>query len=303
MNRQSLAGILLILSAAMLWGTTGTAQTFAPLTLSSYWVGSMRLLVAGVFFLLWMGLSSAGELRLSRLRQLPWTAIVLAAVGMAVYNLAFFAGIRATSVALGTALALGSGPIWAGVLQVVLTRQRPSGRWWMAVSICVIGLTLTTLGSQGGIRLPMAGVALCLLSGLSYAVYAMATKYIVATTSPGLATASVFTLAALIALPAAALLAGKPLVSTSDVAVMLWLGVVATGIAYLLFSAGLRWVSSATGVALALAEPIVAVILAVLIVGERPAPISYVGLVLMFAGLSVLVRSEIFDRRRVPADA
>ncbi len=60
MNRQSLAGVLLILSAAMLWGTTGTAQTFAPLTLSSYWVGSMRLLVAGVFFLLWMGLSSAG---------------------------------------------------------------------------------------------------------------------------------------------------------------------------------------------------------------------------------------------------
>ncbi len=187
MNRQSFAGILLILSAAMLWGTTGTAQSFTPLTLSSYWVGSLRLLVAGV--------------------------------------------------------------------------------------------------------------VLCLLSGLSYAVYAMATKHIVATTSPGLATASVFTLAALIALPAAALLAGKPLVSTSDAAVMLWLGVVATGIAYLLFSAGLRWVSSATGVALALAEPIAAVILAVLIVGERPAPISFVGLVLMFAGLSILVRSEISENR------
>jgi len=285
----------------MLWGTTGTAQTFAPLTLSSYWVGSMRLLVAGVFFLLWMGLSSAGELRPSRLRRLPWTAIVMAAMGMAVYNLAFFAGIRATSVALGTALALGSGPVRAGLMQVVVTRQRPSGRWWMAVSICVVGLTLTTLGSQGGIRLPLTGVVLCLLSGLSYAVYALATKHIVATTSPGLATASVFTLAALIALPVAALLAGKPVVTTGDFAVMLWLGVVATGIAYLLFSAGLRWVSSATGVALALAEPIAAVILAVLIVGERPAPISFIGLILMFAGLSVLVRSEISDKQPVSA--
>lgn len=296
MKTQSLAGILLVLSAAILWGTTGTAQTFAPLTLSSYWVGSMRLLVAGVFFLLWMGLSSAGELRPSRLCLLPWTAIILAALAMATYNLAFFAGIRATSVALGTALALGSGPIWAGFLQVAVTRQRPLGKWWLAVSICVAGLVLTTLGSQGGISLPLAGVALCLLSGFSYAVYAMATKHIVATTSPGLATASVFTLAALFALPVAGLLAGKPVVSTSDVAVMLWLGVVATGIAYLLFSAGLRWVSSATGVALALAEPIAAVILAVLIVGERPAPISYAGLLLMFAGLSVLVRSEIMDK-------
>ncbi len=287
----------------MLWGTTGTAQTFAPLTLSSYWVGSMRLLVAGVFFLLWMALSSAGELRPSRLRVLPWMAIVMAALAMATYNLAFFAGVRATSVALGTALALGSGPVWAGFLQIVITRQRPSGMWWLALSICVSGLTLTTLGSQGGVNLPKAGVALCLLSGLSYAVYALATKHIVATTSPGLATASVFTLAALIALPAAALLAGKPLVSTSDIAVVLWLGVVATGIAYLLFSAGLRWVSSATGVALALAEPIAAVILAVLIVGERPAPISFMGLMLMFAGLSVLVRSEISDRRPAPAGA
>ena len=301
MKRQSLAGVLLILSAAMLWGTTGTAQTFAPLTLSSYWVGSMRLLVAGAFFLLWMGLSSVDELRPSRLRQLPWQAIIIAAIGMAVYNLAFFAGIRATSVALGTALALGSGPIWAGFLQLAVTRQRPSRRWWLAVSICVVGLALTTLGSQGSMSLPLAGFALCLLSGLSYAVYALATKHIVATTSPGLATASVFTLAALIALPVAALLAGKPVVSTSDIAVMLWLGVVATGVAYLLFSAGLRWVSSATGVALALAEPIAAVILAVLIVGERPGPISLSGLLLMFVGLSVLIRSEISDKTPLTA--
>ncbi|ASJ70918.1 DMT family transporter [Granulosicoccus antarcticus] len=293
MNRQSLTGIILILCAAMLWGTTGTAQTFAPLTLSSYWVGSMRLLVAASFFLLWLSLRNASALQPSRLRQLPWMAITLAAVGMAVYNLAFFAGIRATGVALGTAMALGSGPVWAGFLQIVVTRQKPSGLWWAALSICVLGLVMTTMGSQGSLSLPASGIALCLLSGLSYAVYALATKQIVASTPPEVATASVFLLAALIALPAAGLLAGKPMISTGDVVVMLWLGVVATGVAYLLFTTGLKFVSSATGVALALAEPVTAVVLAVLIVGERPASISYAGLVLMLLGLGILVKSEV----------
>lgn len=293
MNRQRMSGIILILCAAMLWGTTGTAQTFAPLTLSSYWVGSMRLLVAGGFFLLWLVCSNASALKPSQLKQLPWISIVLAAAGMAVYNLAFFAGIRATSVALGTALALGSGPVWAGFLQIVVTRQKPPMLWWTALMVCVLGLLLTSIGSQGQVKLPLSGIVLCLLSGLSYAVYALASKQIVGKTSPTIATASVFLLAALIALPAAGLLAGKPSLSVGDVLVMLWLGVVATGVAYLLFTTGLKSVSSATGVALALAEPVTAVVLAVLVVGERPASISYLGLMLMLFGLGILVRSEV----------
>jgi DME family drug/metabolite transporter len=52
---------------------------------------------------------------------------------MAAYNLAFFAGVRATGVAVGTAVALGSGPIWAGLLQA-LGGQRPPLRWWVGTA-------------------------------------------------------------------------------------------------------------------------------------------------------------------------
>ena len=38
----------MVLLAAMLWGTTGTAQSLAPAGLSPYWVGALRLAAASV---------------------------------------------------------------------------------------------------------------------------------------------------------------------------------------------------------------------------------------------------------------
>jgi DME family drug/metabolite transporter len=73
--------------------------------------------------------------------------------------------------------------------------------------------------------------------------------------------------------------------------------VVATGVAYLLFSHALRHVSAATGVTLALAEPVTAFVLAVLVVGERPGWVAAVGGgLLVLAGLLVVVFAELRSR-------
>lgn len=288
-----LQGIVLVITAAILWGTTGTAQSFAPLTLSSYWVGAARLLVAGCFFVFWLLLVERRSLGGSQIRALPWTFIVLAALSMVVYNLAFFAGVRATSVAIGTALTIGSGPLWAGVLQLSFTRQLPAKSWWIAVSTAIAGLLIAALSARATVSLTMPGISLCLLSGLAYAVYALVTKRLVSSASATVTTAAVFALAAMLATPVAFALAGLPSIHLSDLPVMLWLGIVATSIAYFLFSLGLRSVSGPTGVALALAEPIAAVCFAVAIVGERPGMISVSGMLLMLIGLGLLIRLEV----------
>lgn len=51
--------------------------------------------------------------------------------------------------------------------------------------------------------------------------------------------------------------------------------------------------TSATGIALALAEPIVALLFAIAIVGERPVIEVYVGIAIMILGLALLVTSEL----------
>lgn len=286
-------GIALILFAAVLWGTTGTAQSFTPSTLSSYWIGASRLLVAGAFFILWLSLTDFSALSVPKLRKLPWAMILLAALSMAIYNLAFFAGVRATSVAIGTAIALGSGPLWAGCLQALISRQLPSCKWWISVAISISGLILATTSNEQTVNLTLGGISLCLLSGSAYAIYALTTKQIVAQAPPGVTTAAVFSAAAVLAVPVAWLLVGTPQFKPSDIGAMLWLGIFATGIAYLLFSSGLRFVSSATGVALALAEPVVAVLFAIAIVGERPGTIALLGMGIMMIGLGLLIRSEL----------
>ena len=104
MTPAPMRGVLMVLLAAVCWGTTGTAQSFAPISLSAFWLGALRLATAAVFFaaVLLLGRKTRGAW------QLPWAAVALAGTSMAVYNLAFFAGVRATGVAVRTAVALGS---------------------------------------------------------------------------------------------------------------------------------------------------------------------------------------------------
>lgn len=293
MNAQPIRGVAMVLAAAMLWGTTGTAQSFAPPQLSSYWVGALRLAVAALFFWPALWLSDRPALSTAALRGLPWRGIGLAALCMGVYNLAFFAGVRACGVAIGTAVALGSGPVWAGLLQAAITRALPPRAWWLGTGVAVAGVVAMATGGGVAAGVTPLGVLLCLLAGLSYATYALVNQRMVVGASPAAVTATVFTVAALLAVPGAVALSGMPKLQAQDAAILLWLGVVSTGVAYLLFSHALRHVSAATGVVLALAEPVTAFVLAIVVVGERPGWAGVLGLAAVLVGLWGVVRSEL----------
>lgn len=307
-SKVPLRGVAMVLAAALLWGTTGTAQSLVPTQLSSYWVGALRLAVAAAFFLPWLlwrgrgvggpaapaGAATAGHGAV----RWPWRAVLAAAACMCAYNLAFFAGVRAAGVAVGTAVALGSGPVWAGALQALVRRRMPAPAWWAGTAVAVAGVVVMVTAG-GADAVPSAfGIGMCLLAGLSYAVYALINQHLVERVAAGPATAAVFGCAALLALPIAWLLAGAPVVSAREWAVVGWLGVMSTGVAYLLFSHALRHISVATAVALALAEPVTAFALAVAVVGERPGLVAFAGLLAVLMGLALVVRNEVSGARR-----
>src|SRR5574337_914858 len=246
MNTASIRSIAMVLLAAMLWGTTGTAQSLAPAGLSPYWVGALRLVIASAFFAVLVR-----PARSPRGGGLRWRAVLLAGACVAVYNLSFFAGVKAAGVA---AMALDGG---------------------------------------ASVRAPWSGMALCLLAGLAYAVYALTNKRLVAQAGAATVNLAVFGAAALLSLPAALLLGGRPTLAAGGWGVVLYLGLVATGLAYLLFSAALRHISGATGVTLALAEPVTAFVLAIAVVGESPAAMAFWGLGGVLAGLLLVIWAEL----------
>jgi len=291
-SQASLRPVALVLAAAMLWGTTGTAQHFAPAQLSPYWVGGLRMVMAALFFVALALVMDRGHHK-DKTSPMRWGRVLFCGLCMAVYNLSFFAGVKASGVALGTALAIGSGPIWAGLMQAVVQKRMPSPMWWLGTCIGVGGGIVMALAATDRNHLPWAGMALCLLAGLSYAAYALVNQALVIEGRVATVNAWVFTCSALISLPVAAMLGGPLTMNASGWAVVIYLGMVATGLAYLLFSAALRHISGATGVTLALAEPVTAFALAIWVVGEAPSAMAFWGLGGVLAGLLLVIWAEL----------
>lgn len=290
MKNSSLSGIAMALAAATLWGTTGTAQTFVAGQSSPYWIGALRLLIASVFFAVVVGWSKSEQVMALLRRQWQWVA--LAGLAMAAYNLSFFAGVKAAGVATGTAVAIGSGPIWVGLLQSWVTRQAPRPVWWLGSTLAVLGICLMFSSASHAVSFNVIGYVLCLAAGFAYASFTLLSQRLVGIATPEIATFCVFTVAALIALPLAALVSGPFVATTATWLMVSYLGLVATGIAFLLFSHALRHVAAATCVTLSLAEPVTAFVLAIVVVGERPGASAFGGLALVVAGLLLVVWFE-----------
>jgi hypothetical protein len=73
---------------------------------------------------------------------------------------------------------------------------------------------------------------------------------------------------------------------------VLWLGVVSLAASYLLFGRGIAGVAVATATTLALAEPLTAATLGILVLDEDVTGVAIAGMVLVFAGLAALAVSK-----------
>jgi DME family drug/metabolite transporter len=280
---ESKYGHWLVLAAAVLWGTTGTAQALAPHSAAPATVGAARLAIGGLALL---ALAAArGALRSGR----PWPrlATLLAAVCMAGYQPLFFAAVASTGVAVGTIVTIGSAPVFAGALGFALRDERPGRRWAAATALAVGGCGLLTIAS-GEMSVDALGVLLALGAGVCYAAYAVVSKGLLEQHPPDAVMAVVFCLGALLLSPI--LLQGDLgwLAQARGLAAALHLGLVATALAYTLFARGLRAIPAATAVSLSLAEPLTAGILGVLLLGESLPPGGWFGIMLLLGGLVIL---------------
>ena len=170
-----------------------------------------------------------------------------------------------------------------------LLGDRPGRAWLAATGLCVTGLTLLVLGggSSGGTD-PLGGVLLALLAGTSYAAYTvLAKKQLDAGHAPSAVMAAAFGLGGLLSVP---LLVTQPLgwLTTGEgVALALYLGLVTTTLAYLLFVRGLAVLPAGPVTTLMLAEPVVATALGIVVLDERLSTLGGIGAGLVLVGLLV----------------
>lgn len=273
---------LLVLFAAVLWGTTGTAQTFAPPDTHPISFGAMRLAFGGATLLLFVSLQ--GKLKL---KNWPLKEVILAALCMACYQPFFFSAVKMTGVAIGTVVAIGSSPILAGIMEWIFKKMMPTRAWWLATVVAICGCLLL-FTTNGAVQVQPFGIMLSLGAGLSFATYTLVSKELLKTQAPDTVVAVVFTLAAIMLAPLLYVFDLSWLFQINGIGTSLYLGIFATGIAYLLFSKGLVNLPASTAVTLSLFEPLTAALLGAFLIGEKLTLSSWFGVALIFLAIVVV---------------
>jgi len=222
------------------------------------------------------------------IRWAPGPAIA-GALGVVGYQLCFFAAVDATGVAVGTVVALGSGPAFAGLFGLVLHGDRPTRRWALATALAIGGATLLVLAGGDAANVDPGGVLLALGAGASYGLYTVTSKALLeAGHQPEGVMAAAFGLGAVLLSPILITQDAAWLTTPGGASLAIYLGLVPTAIAYVLFARGLQKLPAASVATLTLAEPLTAATLGVVILGERPGPIAGLGALMVLSGLLVL---------------
>lgn len=274
---------LLIVLAALCFSTTGTIQELGPSSANALSVAATRTAIGALALWLITRLSNNA----SASNPLPRRELALAGAGMALYAVAFFSAVRMTGIAVGTVVALGSAPLFAGFGSLAVWRERPSVRWTLTTFIAVLGMALIVITGDET-QIDSVGVAAACAAGAGYALFALSSKSIMnRATSAASAMAAVFGVATVLLSPIFILVDLSWLASWSGAGMAMWLGVVTVAFAYWAYSTGLRSVSPADATALTIVEPVAATLLAAFVLREQPGLLAWIGIVIVIGALSI----------------
>lgn len=213
------------------------------------------------------------------------------AAAVALYQICFFTGTRRTGVALATVLALGGAPVFAGLIDAVVLRHRPTVRWAAGTAAAVVGIALIARG-QPSASTDVIGVLAALGAGLGWAVYAMIGRQrIRAGLDSSTCMAAMFIGGAVLSAPLVAIGDASWMWRPRGAALAMYLGVVTIGIVYTLFGWGLRTLSAPTVVTLTLAEPVTAALLATVVLHQHVGASGAVGIAIVSAALVITSRT------------
>jgi DME family drug/metabolite transporter len=273
-----LGGTAALVLAAVLLGTSGVAgalwdrvQTTPPLTITL-----LRIGFAIPFLLLLTGRTPR---RPTAVPTRPWRLIVALGAAFAASQSMFFEAIPLAGVTLVVIISLCSTVLFVALLSIPLFGERLTGRGRVAVALAVVGTVILAQAWQAGPATPLLadtpnylwGLLAALGSGVGLAAYMLLAKVATQRIDMPRSRLLAWTLAVALVLlaPLAAISGGLQFdLAPAAWGLALYVGVVATGLAYWLLQVGLHSSSATVASVVTLLEPAVAALLAWLLLGE-----------------------------------
>lgn len=314
-SRSPIAGVVIVVTAASLFGMLGPLSRFAyeagmvPLGFVA-WRGAIGL-AATLAFVRWR-VARGGE-RLVRARELDRSARL--SLGVAAFmgftlNLAVFTAFDRITVALAL-LGFYTYPVMVAIANVVLGRE-PIDRPRIAALVLAVGGMLAVVGAQldpaAGIRFDAIGFGLALGAACSQAVFVVLSRsgYRAVPADQALAVM----LAVMVGCSAiVAIATGRgsalafPIEQPSVLPLLAFTGIFAAALPSFLFISAIRLIGGTTAGILMLFEPVVGVSLAAWLLAERLTPIQVLGGVAVLAAAVIIQRSAPAGGRAIAAPA
>lgn len=303
----SSAGLALVAAcgAGVLWGTGALVVNvlvktygFTPENIS-FW----RFVIGAVVLLSIFGRS----ISLRKLRPLMGT-VLMAGVAMAGYVLLWFLGIERMGAAVPTLIALCLPPVIVTVVAVARRQEKADLQLVLVLLGAIVGTVLIvaqdgSTASDSGSRNALLGVAFSIGSALLYAGFSLVSGRISIALGAGPATACLTIVAA-----AAMGLFGlyRPLSWPVDVPPQAWflyLGLVTAALALLAFSWGAARLKPMALTVATLLEPLTAVVLSSLLLGQHLNAMQWVGGTLLILSIWTLGKRATEALVKSPASA
>lgn len=295
---HAVRGLLLVSAAGVVWGTIGPAVQLAHEASGlSPWAISAYRAIAALLALVAASLMTRRLDTCLALARRHWRRVTVTGLATATFMLLFFVAVVAAGVSVATVIALGLAPVLLLVLGSVQRRRAPAPTQVVTVTTALVGLVLVSIAGVSGDEAPNAvlGILAALGSGTAYAVSTHVGAPLSREHDALAVTTATMTVAAAVLIPGglvAAYLRGEPMTTTDagSWVYLAYLGVVTMAFAYVLLYAGLRSTTSGSAVVATLLEPVTAVLIAVLLLGERPTAAVVVGTLLILVAIATLGR-------------
>lgn len=273
-------GYWLVFTAAVLWGLIGLiSKGILEEGVSALEIAFWRALLGGLLFLGHAALR--GRLALGRrVDLLPMAGFAL--VGVSLFYAALNLAIDSGGISLAFIL-LYTAPLFVIVAAWLILREPLTARKLVLAPLGLAGIVLIGKGGGSGIEVNAASLTFGLIAGVSYASYYIFGKLVLGRYRPVTIYAWVLPIGAFGLLP---LVHFEPKTTTAWL-LLVALALFSTYLAYFLYYTGLARVEASRAVLVALVEPVVAVVLAALVFGERLGMLGLLGAALIL-GSAVL---------------
>jgi len=285
-------GFLSVLFAAFLWGTAGTAASFAkgisPLVIATISVGFGGL----IHTFLSLKAIKKNYQKLFNYKSQVFIAVIVSIL----CPFAFYSSVSLAGVSIGTVISIGCAPLFSVLLEWILDKRKLSLKWLISFILGFLGIILLSYaGDHAQHQVVQSdrilGVFFGLLSSLSYATYSWIMRNLIRQEVDSRAAMGViFGISAVLLLPTLFITAQNLFDYPINIWVAIYIPIVPMFLGYLFFSFGLKRIPASQAMTLALVEIPVAALLAVVVVGESLTIHSYLGLILIFLCVIVLTK-------------